>query len=129
MRGGGGASASRVAGLITQKKKPQPLQARLYAWGTGVLLAGLLAAELVYFLSPDDEAGADAAAAIARGRMYQHNVELVGGKGALLAQRFGEWFATLWHGRPLAYTIAVIGLGIAAACFVAARLLAPPDPR
>ena len=112
-----------------QRKESPPLSARLYAWGTGVLLAGLLAGELVYFLAADEEPGADAAAAIARGRMYQHNVELVGGKGALFAQRFGEWFASLWHGRPLAYTIAVMAIGLAAACFVTGRLLAPPAQR
>lgn len=42
---------------------------------------------------------------------------------------FDQWFSGLWHGRPLAYTIAVLAVAIALACFWVAWLMSPPPDR
>jgi hypothetical protein len=41
----------------------------------------------------------------------------LGGKFAVLTAEFNDWFASLWHGRALAGTVAVLAVAIAAACF------------
>lgn len=58
--------------------------------------------------------------------MYQHNIELMGGRGAVYAARFNDWLADLWHGRQLAYTIAVMSAVIAALCFLLGLLISEP---
>ena len=95
-------------------------------WGVGILLVGLLAASLVYVLAADDDG--DGIARIAGAKMYQHNLALIGGKAAVAADRFDRWFGGLWHGRPLAYTIAVLAIAIAAGCFWVARIITMPIP-
>jgi hypothetical protein len=95
-------------------------------WAAGVLLLGLLAAEIVYVVASDE---ADVSAELARDRMYQHNLQLMGGKAAVLFDGFDRWFAGLWHGHALAYTLAVLTLVAAAALYIAARLAEPPTPR
>ena len=99
---------------------------RLRYAAAAVLLLGLFAAELVYMFAADDS---DAAAEIARGRMYQHNLQLMGGKAAILFDSFDQWFDGLWHGRGLAYTVGVLSIVVAAALYVAARLCEPATPR
>jgi hypothetical protein len=91
-------------------------------WGVAILLAGLAAAALVYVLAVDDR-DMEVAAKIASGRMYQHNLELMGGKLGVVLVEVNEWFASLWHGRRLAYTIAVLAIATAAGCFWIAQLM------
>jgi hypothetical protein len=86
---------------------------------------GLASAALIYALAADDE-GIDAASEIAHSRMYQHNLQLMGGKASVLMADFDEWFSGLWHGRPLAYTVAVLSVAIALVCFVVARWVSAP---
>lgn len=95
-------------------------------WAAGVLLVGVLAAEIVYVLASGD---ADASDALAGGRMYQHNLQVMGGKAAVLFDGFDRWFASLWHGRPLAYTLAVLTVTAAATLYIASRLCEPVTPR
>jgi hypothetical protein len=47
-------------------------------------------------------------------RKYVREVEVLGGKTALLTNELNTWVAGLWHGTKLAYTIAVITVGVAA---------------
>jgi hypothetical protein len=61
--------------------------------------------------------------------MYQHNIELRGGKFAVLSAEFNEWFCSLWHGRPLAYMVAVVAVGIALVCFRVGHLMSTSLPR
>ncbi len=96
-------------------------------WGAAILLVGLASAALVYVFAPDDS-GAGAADGVAGGKMYQHTLELMGGKAAVYADRFDQWFASLWQGRTLAYTLAVLAIAIALACFWVAHLLSTPLP-
>ena len=76
---------------------------------------GLVTAVLVYVFAADDT-DADAAADLANARMYQHNLEVIGGKFAVYLDEFNRWFARLWHGRSLAFTIAVLAITIAVVC-------------
>src|SRR5689334_9106337 len=88
-------------------KRRQRLHAAIYFAGVGILGLGLACAALIFVFSEENEA-ADAADEIARGRMYQHNIELMGGKLAVYTDEFSRWFAGLWHGKPLAYTAGVL---------------------
>ena len=72
-------------------------------------------AAVVYVLADDEEL--DAAAEIANARMYQHNLEVIGGKFAVYLDEFNRWFAGLWHGKTLAYTISVLAIALALLCF------------
>jgi hypothetical protein len=105
----------------------RPLHAVIYYWGIAILLVGLVAAALIYVFAADD-GDTDLAGEIASGRMYQHNLELMGGKFAVYANWFNQWFAGLWHGRPLAYTVAVLAVAIALVCLWLDRLTSVPSP-
>ena len=59
-------------------------------------------------------------------KRYRHDLELFGGKAAVLADDFNRWLASLWHGKLLAFLLAVLALGVALAFFRAA-LNQPPE--
>jgi len=86
-----------------------------YYCGAAILLVGFVTAAIVYVFAGDDS-DADAAAEVANARMYQHNLEVIGGKFAVYLDEFNRWFASLWHGRALAYTLGVLAIAIAALC-------------
>jgi len=98
----------------------RPLPVRLRFWGAAILLIGLAIAAPIYILAPADPV-ADPAAGIASG-LYEYNIERIGGKAAVYTDRFNRWLAGLWHGRPLAGTIAVLALVVALAFFWAAHV-------
>lgn len=54
-------------------------------------------------------------------KLYRHNLERFGGKAAVLADDLNRWFQSLTHGRPLAILTALSSIGVALACFRAAR--------
>jgi hypothetical protein len=110
----------------THEEAPEPPPAAVFFWGVGILIFGLVAAVLIYVFAGEDT---DSAAALARGKMYEHNIQLMGGKFALYSVRFVEWFGSLWHGRTLAWTIGVLAIVIAGACFLIDHLLSMPLPR
>ena len=105
----------------------RPLHLIIYYWGVGILLIGLTAALLIYVFAADDEAP-DSARQIASGKMYEHNVALMGGKFAVYADQFNQWFDGLWHGRPLACTVAVLAVTISLVCFWVAWIASGPLP-
>jgi len=41
-------------------------------------------------------------------KRYQREMQVYGGKANLLSAEFIDWFAELWHGRELAFTVAVL---------------------
>jgi hypothetical protein len=112
--------------------KNSTLQLRLYLIGACILVAGLLGAALVYRSAAED--GGDAVGfevvggnvysiAPADSKPYRHDLELYGGKAAVLADDFNRWFDGLWQGRGLAYTLALLAVAIALACFLAGHRL------
>jgi hypothetical protein len=52
-------------------------------------------------------------------------MEYLGGKANVMANDIDTWFVGLWHGRNLAYTLAVLTVVIALICFYIAFAL--PD--
>jgi len=108
-------------------EEQRPLHVVIYYWGMGVLLIGLTAGLLIYMFTSDDE-GVDYGRQIASGRMYQHNVAVMGGKFGLYVEQFNQWFGGLWHGRPLAYTVAVLAVAISLVCFCLAWIVSEPLP-
>jgi hypothetical protein len=100
----------------------EPLHVRIVYGGAAVLVLGLVSAAVIYIFAADD-GGADPAAQIASGRVYEYNIERIGGMAAVYAARFNRWLAGLWHGRSLAYTVAVLSVAIALVCFVVARMV------
>ena len=56
-------------------------------------------------------------------RTYRRDLELYGGKAAVIADDFSRWFVGLWHGKSLAFTVAVISIFISLGFFFAANRL------
>jgi len=56
-------------------------------------------------------------------KIYRHDLEVYGGKAAVLADEFRRWFIGLWHGKSLAFTITCITIFVSFAGFFTARHL------
>jgi hypothetical protein len=101
--------------------------------GTVILVVGWLAALFVY-LAMGDEPGANAGYQIVNGHTYtipldsstaeMQQLARIGGKASVWTYQFDRWLASLWHGRRLAYTLAVLTGGMALLCFYIADLMA-----
>jgi hypothetical protein len=114
---------------MSEAKSPRSLRQdeRVRFAAYAILVVGLLAA-LSVFVSSADEPVTDPGN-IARSKMYQHNLAVIGGHAAVNAARFNDWLGSLWHGRSLALIIALATLAIAGACFWIAHLMTiPPLP-
>jgi hypothetical protein len=100
-------------------------QIRLYVAGYAVLVLGSLGAAWAYRIAVVDELR-DALVDQSRAtRDYQGKMEYIGGKANVLGSEMQEWFMSLWHGRNLAYTLAVLTIVTALLCFFLAFAL--PD--
>ena len=108
---------------LTPAGSSSRLRVRFQHLGVTALVVGLVAAALIYAFV--DDAGPDAAAEIASGRVYEYNIERIGGKSAVYAARFNQWLGSLWHGRTLAYTVAAIAVAVAVICLLAAHFATP----
>jgi hypothetical protein len=104
-----------------------PLVLRIRRWGWLLLLVGWSFAAVIYINAASDSA-IESTESIVGGRSYDYNIERIGGKAALYAARFNEWLGGLWHGRTLSYTVAVLTLVLAIACFWVASLISEPMP-
>jgi len=97
-----------------------------------ILLVGLVTAVYIY-QSAGMDAGGELGYQIIGGtvypimpqntKIYRHDLEVYGGKAAVLADDFRRWFIGLWHGKSLAFTIAVITIFISFVGFFTARHL------
>ena len=110
-------------------------QKRLYFIGVIILLVGLGSAVLIYLTAEDDSesvvgyeivGGNVYPTAPENSKIYVHDLELFGGKAAVLADEFSRWFAGLWHGKSLAFTVAFISIVISLGFFFVAYH-SPPD--
>ncbi len=105
-------------------------QTRLYFIGGLILMVGLGSALLIY-LTAENESGYAAGYDLAGGnvyaiapetsKVYVHNLELYGGKAAVLADEFNRWFNGLWHGTSLAFTVACVTILIFCGFLLVAR--------
>ncbi len=108
-------------------------RSRLYLAGAIILAVGLIAAALVYFLAANPTDTGAAGYRIVGGNVYAltlaestrelQEVERIGGKSAVLLLEFHRWFLSLWHGRRLAYTLALLSAAVALLCFYVAGLM------
>ncbi len=106
---------------------------RLYLAGGIILIGGLIAAALVYFLAANQADASAAGYSIVGGNTYAltlaestrelQEVERLGGQPAVLVLEFHRWFLSLWHGRRLAYTLALLSAAVALLCFHIAGLM------
>jgi hypothetical protein len=111
------------------RKPPLPVHLRFHYAGAAILAAGLAGAALIYLLTPAP-GGAELADELMR-RQYEFQLERMGGKALVLTTQFTQWFASLWHGQKLAYTVAALSTVAALACFwIGGRLSVyePDDP-
>lgn len=94
-------------------------QKRLYVISVLLLVIGL-ASSVMIFLATDSEQDSDSGYEIVgghiypsmneRSKKYMHDLELYGGKAAVIGDELNRWFDGLWQGRSLAYTVACITL-------------------
>ena len=85
------------------------------------ILAGGLSAALVIWLFADDEAVHPIVYEMSISKHYVRELQRFGGKMALLFDDINRWFASLWHGKRLALTIAALSTGASLALYLIAR--------
>ena len=96
-------------------------QTRLYIISAITLLIGLGTSTIIYLTSgyvSESVLGSEPEIS----KMYTHDVELYGGNAMLLADDVTHWFAGLWQGESLAYTIGCITILISFWVFFVAYL-------
>jgi len=89
-----------------------------------ILTVGLTAALAIYVAAaraPDDSSDE-----LTDSKQYLRQMELYGGKANVLAAELQHWFASLWHGRRLALTVACGTVLVAGAYWLVAAPL-PSD--
>jgi hypothetical protein len=116
---------------------PSTLARRLRVAGTGVLVAGWLAAATVYFRAGPQEPGGVAAYTIVGGQVYPierseskrelQQLERVGGKATVWILGLNDWLVSLIRGPRLAYTLALVCAAVAGGCFYLAGLADEDD--
>jgi hypothetical protein len=107
---------------------------RLYLSSILVLLLGLCAAAAVYVAAgsdPNNAVGYEVINGVAYpvapedSKAYQRELERFGGKANVLAVEFTHWFAGLWQGRRLAFTVGFLGAVSSLVLYLFAKYLEP----
>lgn len=101
---------------------------RLNLAGVLLLVTALLAAAAIHVAAAratarDAAAGIDSTQLDASPRELRE-LERLGGRAAVSTYQFHRWLTSLWRGKRLAYSVAVIGLLSALGCFYVAGLMA-----
>jgi hypothetical protein len=102
-------------------------QERVRVGTRAIVLLGFAAAVVIYLTAqppPDNPLGYDPLDT----KKYLHDLEVYGGKANVIAAQFRDWFDSLWHGKQLAFTVAVLTV-IAAGAFKFFATPLPPDPK
>ena len=89
--------------------EPRLTEKRRRAFTAGILGAGFAAAIAIYAAagaSGENPLGYDPL----QDKKYLHQLEEFGGKANVIAAEFEDWFASLWHGRRFAFTVAAMTL-------------------
>lgn len=104
----------------------------LYLISAIILLAGLGSAVFIYRAAVNDSISPPVYEVVGgfiypnggeNSKKYVHDLELYGGKAAVLTDEFTRWFAGLWHGKSLACMVACIAIFISLGVFFAAANL------
>jgi hypothetical protein len=96
------------------------LRARLYVSAIIILTGGLCSAVLIY-VTAEEDSSSGALYEMVHSKPYTHDLQRFGGKAAVLFDEFNRWFAALWQGKALAFTVAWISLFVALGIFLLAR--------
>ncbi|WP_434111689.1 hypothetical protein [Paraburkholderia caffeinilytica] len=107
--------------------KHSPFQKRLYLAGAVVALAALIAAAVIYATAPAPDSAVSMYGIV--DPRYQIELQRIGGNAAVLMAQLHQWFDGLWHGTALAYTVAVLGVLLAGACFFIGYFFADSEPQ
>jgi hypothetical protein len=112
------------------KRKITNIQTFLYFLSAGILLLGLGGAILIYQAAvndPNSDGGYEVVGgfiypgAAENSKKYEHDLQLFGGQPAVIADKFMRWFAGLWHGESLAFTVACITIILSLGVFLYGR--------
>ncbi len=98
-RGKGGAAVAEDPSLAAERRLRRVTRTIL-AVGFGASLVAWIVARA----RPENPLGYDPL----DNKKYIHDLQVYGGTANVLAAEFREWFAGLWYGRNLAYTIAAL---------------------
>lgn len=107
-----------------------PAMILLQRIAAGILIVGLSVSVIVLVLAPAEIDESDAGfymSSVNNSKKYRGDLERIGGKAAVAAAEFNDWFASLWHGRRLAGTLAALSVGASLLCFLASRIPPPDD--
>ena len=111
------------------------LPTRLYLIGAIILLFGLTSATWIYVTNEDAPAnilgyeivgGKAYLVTPENSKGYVHDLKLMGGNTAVLADEFSRWFISLWHGTALSFTVACITIFLSLGFFFFA-VTSPPE--
>jgi hypothetical protein len=86
------------------------------------VMIGFSCAAIIYMTAGD--VPVDPFAEFENSKRFVHEVERMGGKSAVVANDLSKWFAGLWQGESLSYTVACITIVIAAGYYFIASGLA-----
>ncbi len=99
-------------GTPLQTNRPSDILKRYYIVTSAILVTGFGSAAAIYLTAAD--APDDPCAEFEKSKKFAYELERMGGKAALAAHDFNSWFAGLWRGEALAYTVAAVTVIIAA---------------
>jgi hypothetical protein len=108
-----------------------PTHLRLKWISIAIFIAGVIVGIVIYITTKDDgnalndEVVGNQIYAITPGqyKFSQHDAENISGKFGVISSQFGDWFFSLWHGKQLGITLAVLAIVIASACYFLAYVL------
>jgi hypothetical protein len=107
---------------MTSGEKAAAARARIVS---AVLLAVGFASAIAIYLG-NGPAGDPTEDELENSKKYLRAMETYGGKANLLASDLRHWFSSLWHGRTLAFTVAVLTVVVTLVYRLAVMPL-PPD--
>lgn len=106
------------------------MKGRLYLAAALVLAAGLSAGAVLYLTGGEAESEGGTYI-VANGvtyyvpaqmqKTYVRDLQRFGGRTAVLFDEFDSWFGSLWRGRALGVTVAVLSSAFAGVLFIAGR--------
>ena len=100
------------------RERTTPLQKRCCIATAGILVSGLAASFFIYVSAEDDPI--NPLAEYEGSKRFAYELERIGGKSAVMANEFTNWFSGLWHGRQLACTVACLTVVVAVCYYVIA---------
>jgi flagellar basal body-associated protein FliL len=108
-----------------------PIHVRLKLISIAILIVGVIVGIVIYVTTKsdgdafNDEVVGNQVYTVTPGqyKFSQHDAENIGGKFGIISAQFGDWFFSLWHGKQLGITLAVLAIAIAAVCYFFAYVL------